>query len=97
MDKNEEDIVNRRITDETLKRQHDILVRMLEAEKAEKEQEMDNERKAVQAKEHANTTPPQIAKYLQAREKEVEMLRNVPASLNPYYRQKVKEYFDGLK
>ena len=97
MDKNEEDIVNRRITDETIKRQHDIMVRMLEAEKAEKEQEMDNERKAVQAKEHANTTPPQIAKYLQAREKEVEMLRNVPPSLNPYYRQKVKEYFDGLK
>jgi hypothetical protein len=98
MDKNEEDIVNKRITDETVKRQHEIMVRMLESEKAEKKQEYDPDRVAERPKnESVNPSPPILAKYLQAKQKEVEMLRTVPPSLNPYYREKVKEYFESGK
>jgi hypothetical protein len=97
MDKNEEDIVNKKITDETLKRQQEILVRMLESENAEKQQDFDEKRESKVGEEKKNANPPLLDKYLRAKEKETELLRTVPASLNPYYREKVKEYFQGLQ
>jgi hypothetical protein len=97
MDKNEEDIVNKRITDETMKRQQEIMVRMLEAENAEKKQDFEEKRESKSGEEKKNPNPPLLDKYLRAKEKETELLRTVPASLNPYYREKVKEYFQGLQ
>ena len=97
MDKTEEDLVNKRITDETIKRQQDILVRMLESEKAEKQQEYDDKREATAGQDKKNGNPPMLEKYLRMKEKEVELLRTVPPALNPYYREKVKEYFQGMQ
>ncbi len=97
MDKTEEDLVNKRITDETIKRQQDILVRMLDAEKAEKQQDFEDKREATSGQDKRNGNPPMLEKYLRMKEKEVELLRTVPPALNPYYREKVKEYFQGVK
>ena len=41
MDKVETDLVNKRLTNEMMKRQEQILSRLLEAEKAEREREFD--------------------------------------------------------
>lgn len=97
MDKTEEEILNRKITEETIKRQKDILVRMLEFEKAEKQQEFEEKRESKTATDQNRGTPPSLEKYKQMKEKEVELLRSVPPALNPYYRGKVKEYFQNLK
>ncbi|MGZ5243376.1 MAG: DUF4175 family protein [Bacteroidia bacterium] len=97
MDKTEEDLVNKRITDETIKRQQDILVRMLDAEKAEKQQDFEDKREATSGQDKKNGNPPMLEKYLRMKEKEVELLRTVPPALNPYYREKVKEYFQGIR
>jgi hypothetical protein len=97
MNKTEEDLVNKRITDETLKRQQDIMVRMLESEKAEKQQEFDEQRESRTAQDKNNPTPPALEKYIKMKEKEVELLHTVPPGLNSYYREKVKQYFQDLK
>ena len=97
MDKTETDLVNKKISDETIKRQQEIVTRMLESEKAEKQQDMDEKRESKSADQKAGATPPSLEKYQKMKEKEVELLRTVPPGLNSYYRQKVKEYFEDIK
>jgi hypothetical protein len=97
MDQVEKDLVNKNITDETIKRQQEIMVRMLESDKADKKQEMDEQRESHTAQNKNNPNPPLLAKYLQMKQKEVEMLHTVPPGLNQYYREKVKTYFQDLK
>src|SRR5690606_29679888 len=46
MEKTEEDIVNKNITQETIERQQKILTRLLESEKAEQEREKDHKRES---------------------------------------------------
>ncbi|MCX6351498.1 MAG: DUF4175 family protein [Bacteroidetes bacterium] len=97
MDKTEEDLVNKRLTDETMKRQQDIMVKMLESEKAEKQQDEEEKRESKTANNNKNQSPPSFEKYKALKEKEVELLRTVPPNLNPYYRAKVKDYFQGMR
>ena len=49
MEQNEIDLVNKRLTQQLIDRQEDIMTRMLDAENAMKEQEFDNERKGQTA------------------------------------------------
>ncbi len=51
MEKVEKDLVNNKISPDLLKRQNEIQTRLLEAEKAEKTQEIDNQRKSTEYKE----------------------------------------------
>jgi hypothetical protein len=97
MDKTEEDLVNKRLTDETIKRQQEIVTRLLESEKAEKEQDEEERRESKSADQKNAPAPPALEKYRALKEKETELLRTVPPSLNSYYRKKVKEYFEGMR
>lgn len=94
MEQNEKDIVNKRIDQETLKRQQDIMVRLLEAEKAERERELDQKRQSTEGKETPHADPARIFEYQRSKEREAELLRTVPPGLKPYYKEKVNEYFD---
>ncbi len=93
MEKQERDLVNKQITPETIQRKQEIETRMLEHEKAEKEQEQDNKREAEQATETTKSIPPAIKEYLEKKAREMELLRSLPAELSPYYKDKVREYF----
>jgi hypothetical protein len=97
MEKNEEDIVNKNITLETIKRQQDILTRLLESEKALREREFDEERKSNEAKNTENSNSFQFLEYKRKKEKELELLRTIPPALTPYYKNRVNEYFNILK
>lgn len=96
MEQTENDLVNRRITDEALKRQQQIQTRLLEAEKAEQEREQDQKRES----RAAGNMPPGYIKalqdYEQTKTKQTEQIRTVPPALNLYYKQKIKQYFDQL-
>ena len=94
MEQNEKDIVNRNITQETLKRQQDIMVRLLEAEKSERERELDNKRESNEGKETPHPDPVRFFEYQRTKQREAELLRTVPPGLKPYYKEKVNEYFD---
>ena len=97
MNKVETDLVNKKLTNEMLKRQEEILTRLLEHEKAEREREYDNKRKSEIAKEYDRELPPSLEEYIKKREAEIEMYKTVSPSLKPYYRFLVEEYFKSLK
>ncbi|SDE76308.1 hypothetical protein SAMN05216464_10996 [Mucilaginibacter pineti] len=96
MEQTEHDLVNRKITDEALKRQQQIQSRLLEAEKAEQEREQDQQRESHAGKD----IPPGYIKalqgYQQQRVKQTEQVKTVSPALNLYYKQKIKSYFDQL-
>ncbi len=93
MEKQERDLVNKQITPETIERMKEIETRMLEHEKAEKEQDQDNQREAEQAKNTTPVIPPAIKAYLEQKAREMELLRSLPAELSPYYKDRVRAYF----
>jgi hypothetical protein len=96
MEQTESDIVNKRITQETLNRQKEILSRLLEAEKAEREREQDDKRKSNEAKEIKSGAPASFAKYEQLKKRETELLQTIPPNLNFYYKSKVSDYFSNV-
>ncbi|MES2132202.1 MAG: DUF4175 family protein [Bacteroidota bacterium] len=96
MEQTEKDIVNRQITQETMKRQQDILTKLLESEKAERERDQEEKRKSNEAKNQVLSNPTQFLEYKRLKEKELELLNTVPPSLTPYYKQKVNEYFNSV-
>ncbi|MBY0244150.1 MAG: hypothetical protein K2Q03_01725 [Sphingobacteriaceae bacterium] len=96
MKSTELDLVNKRLSQQMMDRQKDLSIRFLDAENAEKEQEIDSKREAKAAK----MTPPSYKKMLEKFEKEqqaqTEQLQKTPTNLNHYYRTKVAEYYKLL-
>ncbi len=97
MEKSEEDLVNKKVTQELINRQQEILTRLLESEKAQRERGLDEEREAEQVKEKRTTVPPEFAEYLKAKQKQIELLQTVPLNLNPFYKKAVSDYFQKVK
>lgn len=97
MEKNEMDLVNKRITQELINRQKNILSRMLAAENAMKEQELDKEREGQTAKDYPRNFPNVFQDYLNSKEQEIELLETVPVNLHPFYKSEVQKYFLRLR
>jgi hypothetical protein len=97
MEQTEIDLVNKRLTEQLINRQEEILTRLLQAEDAMREQELDDEREAESARQLDRPIPPEFEDYLKLKEKEIELLRTVPPKLNPYYKKEVMEYFNRLE
>jgi hypothetical protein len=96
MEQTEMDLVNKQLTDQLIKRQQEILTRLLETEKSAREQDMDDERKGETAKDYDKEIPRAFEDYLRLKEKEVELLKTVPPKLYPYYKKEVSEYFKRM-
>lgn len=96
MEQTEEDIVNRKLTTEMLKRQQEIAVRLLEAAEAEKQREQSPQREAQQGTEITRQMPPSLEEYLKKREAEIELYKTVPPSLKAFYKNIVEEYFKSI-
>ncbi len=96
MEQTEMDLVNKQITEQTIRRQKEILTRLLEAEKSMREQNLDKERKGEAAKEYSKEIPKAFEEYLRLKEKEVELLKTYPPKFYPYYKKEVNEYFKRI-
>jgi hypothetical protein len=96
MEQTEKELVNKQISNETMRRQQEILSRLLESEKAEKEREQDEQRKSTESKNQKLSNPDLFLEYKRLKEKEMELLNTVPPSLTPFYREKVNNYFNQL-
>lgn len=97
MDKTEIDLVNKRLDNDVMKRQQDILTKLLKAEKAERQREFDNKRKAEVGQNQKRTLPPALQDYLKQREAEIDLYKTVSPELRPYYKTLVDRYYDQLK
>jgi hypothetical protein len=96
MEEIERDLVRKTLNPETLKRQRDIETRLLEAENAERKRGEDTQRTSRTGRDAERTPPPGMLDFLNRKEREAELLRTIPLELDPFYRQRVNEYFNTL-
>jgi hypothetical protein len=96
MEQTERDLVNRRISEESLQRQQQIHSRLLEAEKAEQQREQDQQRESHAGKDIPPGYIKALQDYQQTKEKQTEQVKTIPPALNFYYKLKIKSYFDLL-
>lgn len=96
MEELQRDIVNNQVDEETIRRQRDIEIRLLKAEEAERTRDKDNERKSNEAQDYPTSNPMKYAEYMRKKQQETELLKTVPPSLKPYYKEKVNSYFNKL-
>ena len=92
MNEQEKQLVNKRLTNEMMKRQEDILTRLLEHEKAEREQEFDEQRKSRSAEQLKNDLPPALEEYLREKQKSLNLYKSTSPNLKPFYRMLTDEY-----
>ncbi len=97
MEQTETDLVNKRLTEQTLLRQQQILTRLLEVEKSARERDQDTKREAHAAKPQPPVFPPAFDKYKAPTQRQAELLRSNPPTLTPYYQREVGEYFQKIK
>ena len=94
MEETETDIINRNITQQTLLRQQEILSKLLEADKAHREREQDQQRQSQEwLQDITNRLLDPLEEYQKEKKKQEELLRTIPPSLTPFYKNKVNEYF----
>ena len=97
MDDNETDLVNKRINPELLRRSKELQTRLLEAEKAVQQQEEDPTRQSKAAQQFNRQAPPSMEKFLQEKQKQVELIRTVPPNYTPFYKKQTDNYFRKIK
>lgn len=96
MKKTENDLVNKRINDEVLNRQKNLNTKLLDAEKAQREQDEDSKRESNAAKEFPPSYKQLLEKFKKEQQSESELIQKLPPSLNYYYKNKIAEYFKLL-
>lgn len=93
MEQTETDLVNKTITQQTIKRQQQIMTRLLEHEKAEMQREKENRRESKEAKEQYQPSPADLERFNKMQQNNLELFRSVPPSMTPFYKNKVNDYF----
>ena len=96
MEKTETDLVNKTITQETMMRQEEILTRLLESEKAERERDQDEKRESKESNIENFSNLNLFNEYNRLKMKETELFKTVPPSLNSFYKNKVTDYFNNV-
>ena len=92
MDDIEKELVKKKLSGETLKRHKEIETRLLELEKAQRDQEEDDKRQSKTAIEIPRKLPPNLEEYLQKRKAALELYQTVPPNLKPFYKNLVEKY-----
>ena len=93
MEKLEEDLVNKKINNQTIKRNQDILSRMLKAQNAQEEREKEEKRKSEEFKGTYEKRKIDEIKYQENLKKQQEFLRMNSIEYQPFYRTKINDYF----
>lgn len=94
MEKTQNDIINNNITQSTLLRQEQIINRLLEAEKAQLERDKEKKRESNEWLENLSkklANPYQ--EYIKEKKNQEELIRTIPPSFTPFYKNKVNQYF----
>ncbi len=96
MEQVEQDIVHQRITPATVEQMERIQVRMLDAERAQRQQDESPERQSRTAKAIPPPVPPALEKYLREKQRHVEILRRIPPQFQPFYRNRARQYLQRI-
>ncbi len=92
MEQIEKDLVNKRINQETIRRQQSIMSRLLESEKAEQVREMEEKRESTEAKSQKNSNPASNYQYNIKTRASLDNIQLKLPALNSFYKSKVNGY-----
>ena len=90
------DLVNKKIVEETMNRQKNLNTKLLDADKAQREQDEGSKRESNAAKEYPPSYQQMLDKFNKKQQTESELTQKLPPNLNYYYRNKVTTYFKLL-
>ena len=93
MEKLEEDLVNKKITNQTINRNKEILSRMLKAQNAQEEREKEEKRKSEEFKGTYEKRKIDEIEYEENLKKQQEFLKQNSIEYQPFYKSKINDYF----
>lgn len=92
----ESELVNKRLEQETMNRQKDVLTKLLDAEKAQRDQDQDSKRESKAGKDQLPSYHQMLEKFKKQQQQETEWLQKLPPGMNYYYKNKIATYFKLL-
>ena len=92
MEQIEKDLVNKRITQETIRRQQNIVTRLLESEKAEQMRDQEERRESTEAKNQQNSNPSLNYQYNMKKRASQDNIQLVLPGINSFFKTKVNSY-----
>ena len=93
MEQTETDLVNQTISQQTIRRQQQIMSRMLEHEKAEMQREKEERRQSHEATQQFQPSPADLQKFKKLQQSNTELFQSTPPTLSNFYKSKVDNYF----
>lgn len=93
MEETETDLVNKTITQQTIRRQQQIMTRLLEHEKADLQREKEDRRDSREGKDIFHPSPADMERFNKMKESNLQLFQSAPPTLSNYYKNKVNEYF----
>lgn len=96
LEEQEKDLVNKRFDRDLIKRQKDILTRLLESEKALIERGLDEKRESKEGKNENYSNQIQFEEYNKEKLRQIELLRSVDPTYKKYYKDRANEYFNRM-
>ena len=96
LEKQEDDLINKRLGNNLIDRQQKILTRLLESEKAINERGLDEKRESKEGKDQNNGNQIRFDEYNKEKLKQIELLRAVDPVYKKYYKDRANEYFNRV-
>lgn len=93
MEQIEKDLVNKRISQETIRRQQSIMTRLLESEKAEQTRDKEEKRESVEAKDYKKGNLVKLLEYKRKERSANDQLKLELPGMQGFYKTKVNNYF----
>lgn len=95
LEKQQEELVNKRFSPQMIKRQQEILTRLLESEKALLERGFEEKRESKSGKNVDNGNQIRFDEYNKQKLKQIELLRTIDPIYNKYYKDKASQFFNS--
>jgi hypothetical protein len=92
MEQIQRDLINKRVTQETIMRQQNIMTRLLESEKAEQMRDQEEKRESTEAKSWQNSNPGLNYQYNSKKRAGQDNIQLTLPGINSFYKSKVNTY-----
>lgn len=89
----EKDLVNKNITERTIRRNKNITSRMLKAQNAQEEREKDDKRESEESKNSYENVSPSEIEFENAVKRQQDFLKTKDIEFQPFYQKKINDYF----
>lgn len=96
LEQQERDLINKKFSPEMIRRQQDILTRLLESEKAIRERGFEEKRESTSGKNVDYGNLIRFDEYKREKLGQIEMIRTVDPELMKYYKDKANGYFNAV-